>query len=1200
MQATDNINLYDPLELNSWQKQVLEALRDKETKKYPLSEWYLGALYALDNPHNPDCVSQAAQSLRELLEKLPRVVQGSDVHDNWSGLKGMLHSIDERISQDKKRYPKGWKGEKIDGRLAKTLRKIEDYLERNRQPTRRQQMQQAVAIFDPMFDRLGSEIQGTKRKRLLDLWGNLEDFAHHKSKPDKKEFRKCLHELERTIIDLLALITAQDQREIQTILSRSNRSEDDVEQMFSLIERRGANFAFFFKHAAENADATWLPFLSKKGYFANPPNVQSVDDDSVIFPIWWPIRYLAKIADQAPDEVIEIIQHLPRVDNPRIYYEILEVALRLHGAQSAKLTPKILESTDINDQLLAFNYTGLLAHWVAENQTSAALELSKILVRFAPDPQSEAKQKRRRENPTPEAILETLLDPSPQISPRTYRDIMLTGVRPLAEKEPYRVARMLIDATVNMIRLQMHQEDMDQEEDYSEAWCKRLHELDRNYEGDKATLVHTLVFACEQVYERSSDSVVALDEVLRDQQWKVFKRLRQHLYAQYPNEITKPWIRELILEHGEYHLYKHHYEFQRMIRSACEYFGEKLLTEAERTQIFDAIRRGPSKERFQPHQRHFHRLQFRPFKSVLFGEYETFFQELEGKATAPICDDDYPPTKTRGGYVSNRSPHSLEDLASLTDEQLLARINDWEGYDFISEGDSFVEIDIEGLAGAFQTVFKETIIPDADRLRFWMENRERIARPIYVRKMIDGMHATVKEQTFDKLNEWLTCSEWVLSQPYQGHEEDYELGTQGDESRTCPSWHNSRAAVGNFIEACLTEEVEAPISVRAQLANLLEMLCTQFDRHLDRQETDLLDQNDLIDLAINSTRGLALRNLVTFGYWLRERDSGSKALEVTTILAKRFVPQATYPLTLPEYAILGRLYPGIFNLNKEWATGYKSNLFPQDKLPAWLAAFSNFLYYQSPVERTFEIFRNDFDFALQYLTDLKKRDGSDKEQTDSFGRPLKRNSPEEKLIEGIGEHLFTYYLWGMYPLRGLGENYDRWSLLQQYYEAIDNDREYWASLFNYVGSKLRNTSEKLANDWKDRIIAFFNWRFEVKEPIELQQFTLWLEAECLEAEWRLETYSKILDICKSDDVGIAIQVEALCTMLPDHTAKVLECFVKLTDGSGDNNIYIQTKEAKTILKVSLESSDESVRQNAELARENLLREGRFDLLDLDD
>ena len=75
-------------------------------------------------------------------------------------------------------------------------------------------------------------------------------------------------------------------------------------------------------------------------------------------------------------------------------------------------------------------------------------------------------------------------------------------------------------------------------------------------------------------------------DVLRNQRWDVFKRLRQHLYALYPSEQTKPWIRELILTHGDYAKWKEHpYEFQRMIRLACEHFGAELLTEDERTQI---------------------------------------------------------------------------------------------------------------------------------------------------------------------------------------------------------------------------------------------------------------------------------------------------------------------------------------------------------------------------------------------------------------------------------------------------------------------------------------------------------------------------------------------------------------------------------------------------------------------------------------
>ena len=151
-------------------------------------------------------------------------------------------------------------------------------------------------------------------------------------------------------------------------------------------------------------------------------------------------------------------------------------------SRSAQLKPKILEYTEIILEftgvdlwLWTHKYADLLAHWTAENQTSAALELSKILVEFAPDPQSNTKQKRRRKDSTDfGTFYETSLKPSPRIGSSEYREIMSKGVHPLAEKEPYQVACLLIDATANMIRLRMHQEELNQGVDSSEIWYERL------------------------------------------------------------------------------------------------------------------------------------------------------------------------------------------------------------------------------------------------------------------------------------------------------------------------------------------------------------------------------------------------------------------------------------------------------------------------------------------------------------------------------------------------------------------------------------------------------------------------------------------------------------------------------------------------------------------------------------------------------
>ena len=278
---------------------------------------------------------------------------------------------------------------------------------------------------------------------------------------------------------------------------------------------------------------------------------------------------------------------------------------------------------------------------------------------------------------------------------------------------------------------------------------------------------------------------------------------------------------------------------------------------------------------------------------------------------------------------------------------------------------------------------------------------------------------------------------------------------------------------------------------------------------------------------------------------------------------------------MPERAMLGLQYQNIFNLAKVWATEHKADFFPQGDLPAWTEAFDNFLRYNRPFKQIFEVLRDDFELALQ--------------------RFKKRERLRGELVDPLGRHVFLYYLWDAYPLRGAT------SLLERYYQRTDGDRAQWANLFGYVGRTLRDSGRQLDPTLKDRTIWFLDWRLDVGEPTELEQFASWLEAECLDPTWRLDTYSRILDVVQSK-MRIFDALTTLGSLLPDHTAKVVECFAKMTDSALKNDaIYmIQSDQAKTILRAGLNSNDESVRHNAEHARENLLRSGRFDFLELDD
>lgn len=205
------------------QRQVRETLQNVETKKWPLSEWYRGALRVLDDDHNPDRFSQAACSLRELMEKLSEVYGRKK--RKWHDFEGKRRKIYERWRNDKKRYSCDWEGEKIDSELNKTLGLMEEYLEQNdKTPSRREQVRKGLQIDDPMFDRLPPDVQQRvqqerqkKGKEIEKVWGRLNKYVHHeiKEKSEESFFKELLKTLEEVI---LGLNTEANQREIEEIL----------------------------------------------------------------------------------------------------------------------------------------------------------------------------------------------------------------------------------------------------------------------------------------------------------------------------------------------------------------------------------------------------------------------------------------------------------------------------------------------------------------------------------------------------------------------------------------------------------------------------------------------------------------------------------------------------------------------------------------------------------------------------------------------------------------------------------------------------------------------------------------------------------------------------------------------------------------------------------------------------------------------
>ncbi len=329
-----------PQPLERRQLEVWRALRSKAKPKFLFHDWYFSAIEAVasSSEANPDRLAQAGNGLREILEKLPRAldteIRGPD-RNIFEQSRGALINA---VAQAKQEYSAGWTGG-ITEKLAAALQCVDRYLELRASPTRAERTFGGLAKLDPMMKALPGGLQQRKLRRYSQIAKRLEQFTHHQCASDDQDFRDCLTQTEELILDLLAPITAEDQDELLAIASKGGGvTEEEVARALRLIERRGANFAFFFDNIS---DAIWLPPLERTGFFKGPPDITPAGDGFVTFPVWWPMIFLRRVAIQAPEHVVEILLKIERTDNPHVQNGILQIAADLPVEHSIRLEDRI-------------------------------------------------------------------------------------------------------------------------------------------------------------------------------------------------------------------------------------------------------------------------------------------------------------------------------------------------------------------------------------------------------------------------------------------------------------------------------------------------------------------------------------------------------------------------------------------------------------------------------------------------------------------------------------------------------------------------------------------------------------------------------------------------------------------------------------------------------------------------------------------
>jgi hypothetical protein len=822
------------------------------------------------------------------------------------------------------------------------------------------------------------------------------------------------------------------------------------------------------------------------------------------------------------------------------------------------------------------NVVNLIRKWATagEKGIEAAVRLSRDLVFFRPDPQEKEKLERRKEDPSDWTAS---LEANPPFQDFEYARILDRAVRPLAEAAPLPTARLLIEAAANMVSLELGRRADEVDEgrnDPSEIWCPLLNAKTRPYSDSKGDLIRTLTFACEQVYSRGDrDEIAHLDRVLREPKWYLFDRIRFHLYTRHAVQAEQ-WIREEISRYDRYGQETYGFEFQQMLRIAAEEFGERLLPRDELQKIFDAILTAPDKEDYRQfmaeqfteegyraRQGYFQLRQFRPFAKLLFGKYAERYDKLRAASPRELTDEDF--IRYQGGESktgASRSPKSTHELAVLTDDELVTFLNDWEEVGRDPE-QWWVDIDFTGLA----TAFRQLIIEDPDRFLAWKDRWQTLLRPIYLRFALEAAAQRIGEHQ-SELPIWLEVAAWVMSRTDSQQEGDRK---PSDTSRERPDWSWARRQVVDLISTCIGKDVDVSLDYRSKVFSLLSAASIAPDYILDRDQPVVTPRDYLTD-AINTTRGRALENLLQYGFWVRRHIPDDNVEEIFAVLEKRFA--GTPPLALAEHALLGASFHQIYGLSASRAADLAASIFPQDHPDRWASAFSAYVSLNRAHVLVFEIFRPHLEFALDELQLLKL--GS---------------NPHNDAVAHLGEHLLDYFMLGLIERNG--------GLLQRYYAKTTEN--YWAALFDHVGRLLSHTSV-LKPDVAERIKSFFEARLVAANPEELKEFTFWLKAECLDAQWRVEAFRRTLAIAKGGRHATSIVTDDLAKLVAVVPDLVVRAFADLTENlMTQSYFYLRPERVKIILNAGLRSKIPETVQAANFARDNLLKAGRTEYRDLD-
>ena len=928
-------------------------------------------------------------------------------------------------------------------------------------------------------------------------------------------------------------------------------SEARVELVLAEIRKGSANYDYFFDSLSS---PEWIKPLAAKNVFHDPPEPER-SEDWIRIPGWSASRYLARMAQATPSDVLEVALAV-KTDNERIHSDLTEAAAAMPGPLAARWAEHEviwLRDRGLLHVLLDDKLATLIVRLTTSGEVDAAFSLADELLRIYRPPEDSEETHRWMNRKA-----------SARVSTWQYHRILDT-VRPaLVSADAQRALALLAERLDQSLDWAADAEQSRTDyEDFSSIWRARISDEDRADNEVEQALVSAVRDAASQALDDRLLSPAEVVETLSPYRWTVIRRIRLHALVQV-RDLDAELMAEQLLDRQEFGAATPSHEYRVLLE-----LGFSRLSGEAQQQILGWIDEGPDLDEFRAVRESVdgrapgdeevaeHALRWKIRRLALLGSHlpdewkarhEQWLKEI-----GPHVFSADSGVRT---WVGPTSPFSVEELSAMSDIRLLEEVVAWAppgGWDSPTP---------EGLGHALGEL--------AQREPLRMSRLAKNLRgqiPPYVQWTLSGLSQALRAGQRVEWSPLLALIDWVAVQPRElpgGRDDEY--------GEFDPGWVWTRKEIASLLSAGFESSgAPIPINERARVWNLIAVLVEDGDPTPEHEERYGGANMDPSTLSLNTTRGQAMHAAIRYGLWVRRsmeveegeaalREEGLKRMpELREALMTHLQP--SHDPSLAVRSVYGQWFPWLLLLDPAWARKHAAAIFEFDDVDRWAAAWGAYIIFNRPYDDVFSAIEEQYRQAVQAV-------GSPHPTFRWLGSS---GTPQQRLAE----HLMVFYWRGRDNLHGGGP-------LGSFYRQSDDQLRGHA--MEFLGRTLRETvsidAEALA-----RLQALWEGRFAARRAgaesaKELGAFGWWFSAEILDADWRLAQAQAVLDLNLRLEPNFAVfeTLALLASRRPGPTARVLRAMLERE--RDDWSIDAHRNDIGTALAGILASQDREARELA--------------------